>query len=354
MRGVAKILVGLAALAVVVLMASALLFERVPPATIGVKENLLGGGIVEKDHGMGFHLGITGVHQWHLLDARTHFLTYSNSESRQGTGSRRPALDIRTKDNNTASFDVTVTYRIRPGEGHKIVGNGNQLKYKSQADTAVETVLRAELAQLSSEEVYDTDTRLAIVERAMPKLETEMAFYHLEPGSLLIRAVTFPSAYEEKLTAKQLTHQQKLLSAAQRRVEDKQALTEGYSTETEAMVKEKRAEWDLRLEQARSENKVLVAGVLAEADKDAVSMTAEADADYEAAVAEGQLAVEKSEALRNELRNQALDTVGGRIHLAQQAAENLRFESVTLNSNDPAVPTILDIDELVRILVGGE
>ena len=52
------------------------------------------------------------------------------------------------------------------------------------------------------------------------------------------------------------------------------------------------------------------------------------------------------------MRNQALNTLGGRIYLARLAAENLRFESVTLNSNDPAIPSILDVDGLVKMLVG--
>ena len=69
-------------------------------------------------------------------------------------------------------------------------------------------------------------------------------------------------------------------------------------------------------------------------------------------MANGNLAIEKAEALRNELRNKALDTTGGRIYLAQQAAENLDFESVTLNSNDPRVPSVIDIDAMVRLLVG--
>ena len=69
-------------------------------------------------------------------------------------------------------------------------------------------------------------------------------------------------------------------------------------------------------------------------------------------IAEGNLAIAKAEALRNELRNQALDTIGGRIYLAQQAAENLQFESVTLNSNDPSIPSVINIDEMMDLLLG--
>lgn len=338
---------------------SAVLMERIPPATIGVKQNLLGGGIDEADYGMGFHLGITGVHEWTLLDARTHFLTYARGDSNVGergtsVSDTRPALEIRTKDNNIAYFDVTVTYRIKTGEGHKIVMEGNVLKYRQQADTAVQAELRGELATLSSEEVYDTDTRLALVDSVMPKLVAAMDEYHLEPGRLLIRAVGFPQPYEDKLTEKQLTYQRKLLAGALRNVEEKQGVTEGYSADTEAMEKKARADWDLKLQVLSSQNLVEIAGIIGEADKDAKSTSANADADYETAIAQGQLAVEKAEALRNELRNQALDTAGGRIFLAQQAAENLQFESVTLNSNDPSIPSILDIDELVKMLIGAD
>jgi hypothetical protein len=50
----------------------------------------------------------------------------------------------------------------------------------------------------------------------------------------------------------------------------------------------------------------------------------------------------------------ALGTRGGRIFLALRAAQNLAVPSVTLNSNDPRVPLVLDLDELTRVLVGAQ
>ena len=97
-----------------------------------------------------------------------------------------------------------------------------------------------------------------------------------------------------------------------------------------------------------------LAEVLGNARKTDQEVRANADADYETMIAEGKLALDKAEALRNSLRNQALDTRGGRIHLARQAAENLNIDSVTLNSNDPSIPTIIDIPTLVELLVGKE
>ena len=123
---------------------------------------------------------------------------------------------------------------------------------------------------------------------------------------------------------------------------------------TEADVKELVATWDKQLQDAQSSNDVKVAGVLGAAGEYDLKTRAVADAEYETLVADGNLAVAKAEALRDELRNAALDSVGGRILQARDAAENLNFTSVTLNSNDPNIPSVIDIDALVDILVGSK
>ncbi len=342
-------LVALAAVAV------GMLFERVPPAAYGVKQNLWGGGVVEQDYTIGYHLGITGFHKWHLLDRRTHFLTFGGNPDRSGgAGRSRPPLELRTKDNNIASYDVTVTYRIIPGQAHRIVQKGLKTRYRDLVVATVESVLREELAQLPSEDLYSTEKRLSVAQGALPQLAAAMEQYFVEPIAILIRAVNFPPAYERKLQEKQLTYQKRLLAEAERRVEEQKAITETKAAEIEAAAKELRGDRNKELQTAASDNQVEIAGILAVAQVYDRRVRAEADADYERMVAGGGLAVQKAEALRNELRNQALDTVGGRIYLAEQAAKNLQIEHVTLNSNDPAIPSILHVDELVGLLVGEE
>ena len=339
--------------ALLVVAALKLLIEQVPVDRIGVKQALWGGsGVEEEDYPMGFHLGVTGYHKWHLLDGRTHFLTFSDSGKRTNLGQLKPSLVIRTKDNNTANFDLTVTYRITPGEAYKMVRQGLKDVYRERVFTTVESVMREELAQLSSEDIYSTEQRLQIARQAMPLLRESLAAFHVTPDQVLIRAVSFTEAYERKLQEKQLTYQQRLLATANERVERQRAITDTKNAEIEAAEKELRGDWDKRLEQLRATNEVEIASIEAETRVYATRTQAEADAEYETRIAEGRLAVAKSEALRDELRNKALDTVGGRIFLAQQAAENLRFEHITLNSNDPSVPSVLNIDELVRMLIG--
>lgn len=351
---IARVFLTVVLLALFAAGAVAMMIETVPPSSIGVRQiQWGGGGIVEKDFPTGFHLGITGYHKWYFLDRRTHFLNFT-AEGRYGNGQHVGPLEVRTKDNNLVNFDVSVTYRIIPGAAHQMVQRGVQEVYRERIVAVVEKELREQLAQLSSEDIYDTAMRMHVVDETMPILAKEMAEYFVEPESILVRAVSFPEEYERKLQAKQLTYQKKLLASAEKLVEDERAVTETLSAEIEAAEKELRGDWDKRLQQVASDNKVEIAKILAQAEVYDRTQRAESDAAYETLTAEGRLQVDKSEALRNELRNQALDTLGGRIYLAKQAADNLHFEHVTLNSNDPNVPSILDVNQLVRVLMGSE
>jgi hypothetical protein len=355
------------ALVAIVLLAliSIAFIEKINPAEIGVKQNLWGsGGVQDRDYEPGFHLGVLALHKWHRLDRRTHFLTFSTTDAIEtgrglfamgaGNSQRRKPLDIRTKDNNTAALDVTMTYRIIAGEAHQLVAEGLQNSYKDRVVSTVQSVLREELAQLSPEDFVDTVVRLERAEATLPVLETALRKFHIRPDRLLIRAVRFPAPYEQKLQDRQLKQQLALLEKSKQAVEEALAKTGTIEKVTEADVKELVATWDKQLQDAQSTNEVDVAGILGAAGEYDLRTRAEADAEYETLVADGNLAVSRAEALRDELRNAALDTVGGRILQAREAAENLTFESVTLNSNDPGVPTILDLDALVDLLVGSD
>lgn len=359
MKNPIKILLTLFALFGVGLVVLAALFERVEPGVIGVKQNMWGdSGVIEKDHMVGYHWGVTGMHRWYRLDRRTHFLTFAEADNQMGSSRRhanaqeeRP-LEIRTKDNNPVSLDVTVTYRIIAGEAHAIVREGLKNDYKARVASRVQSVLREELAKLTPGDFVKTDLRLRLTDKILPLLEGELAEFHVKPESILIRAVRFLDKYEEKLQETQLTQQYTELAKSKRKVEDALGATGKIEKETEAMAKELRADWDKKLQEASSNNQVRVAEIIAEAEIYRNQVRPRADARYETLVAEGKLSVAKAEALRDQLRNEALDTLGGRILQARNAAENLDIESVTLNSNDPEVPSIIDIDELTNLLVG--
>ena len=93
-----------------------------------------------------------------------------------------------------------------------------------------------------------------------------------------------------------------------------------FQKQTEKEVKIKTQDWEKRIQEKRSEYQVLIAEINAQAALYAAETRAKGDAERDIAVARGNLAIEKAEALRDELRNEALDTQGGRIKLALDAA----------------------------------
>lgn len=68
--------------------------------------------------------------------------------------------------------------------------------------------------------------------------------------------------------------------------------------------------------------------------------------------AEGDLALARAQALESQLEGEALAAPGGRHHLAREAARNLKLTEVELDSRDPRVPNLFDIDGLMALLIG--
>ena len=77
----------------------------VKPGYVGVRYNNVS-GLLEEDLGPGWHAQIKGLQTVWRLPARYLFLNYTY----------RNGISIRTKDNNTVTVDVSIPYRIIPGE----------------------------------------------------------------------------------------------------------------------------------------------------------------------------------------------------------------------------------------------
>lgn len=330
------------------------LFEKVVPYHIGVREVRFGGaGVDEEDYGAGFHLGVIGLHKWYFLPRSVHFLHYVSDPGRETlTTTYHEPLSIRTKDNNETVLEISVPYRIREGEGHRIIMKGYRQSYVERVHTTIVGVLREQLAELSSEELQDTEGRLQRTDDALKPLNTLLAEFHVEALGVLIRRVTFQAQYESQLQEKQFLVQKANLDRAQGLVANEAKVTNSIEKQIGAAEAKLMADWDKRFQEERSRFEVLIAQIRADARVYESRTKAEGDAEVVRLRAEGQLALDRARALRDELRNAALATRGGRIYLALQAAQNLKVPAVTLNSNDPRVPMILDLDEMTRVLMG--
>ena len=355
-----KFMIIILALFLVTILSISFLTEKIPPAKIGVKQVVLGPskGIVEEDHFTGLVLGISGYHRWNLLPRQTHFLHFTGAKGWREAGLARgiedwqQAVQLRTKDGNTIGLDVTVTYKIKEGEAYKIIKDGLKNSYRERVRARVKGTLREELAELTSEDLQITDMRLVRAQQTLEVLTRELAIFHVVPENLFIRRVKFPEQYETKLQEKQLLRQESQLEVAltEQAGVEQEVKTQTRRIAAEALAAEK--EWDRKIQEKRSEYQVTIAQINADALLYSETTIAEGDAEREISKARGNLALEKAGALRDELRNQALDSLGGRILLALEAVDNLQIPEVTLNSDDPAVPMLLNLSQMTELLIG--
>ncbi len=113
MKGISRFAIGIVALGLLFMIVLSLLTVRIGPGQYGVKVNQLGGGVVEKDYPTGIGVRIPFVHTWHFIDRRTHFITFAENNRGTSMGQVRPALEIRTKDNNLATYEEPRVIGVR-------------------------------------------------------------------------------------------------------------------------------------------------------------------------------------------------------------------------------------------------
>ncbi|MCH2112801.1 MAG: hypothetical protein MK213_08085, partial [Planctomycetes bacterium] len=211
-----RIFVGVAVLLLLIPVGFLLIFKRVPPDVIGVKQlRWGGGGILSEDFHAGFKVGISGLHLWHYLPRQTHFLHFSRSSvSRGAIDSWEPAQEIRTTDNNVVSVDLSIPYRIVVGKGHRIIQEGLKHEYRDRVKSTVERVLRSELSTLTSEDFQDTDKRRQKSKDILPVLNEQLRDFYCVAEEVLIRRFRFSGEYEAKLQEKQYLEQKAFLDVA--------------------------------------------------------------------------------------------------------------------------------------------
>ncbi len=227
--------------ALVLLIAPTCFISTVPLGYIGVRSSNFS-GVNEADLEPGWNLNIASVHNITLLPSRYLFLDYGSEES-QG-------LQIRTRDNNNVFVDISVPYRIKPGEAHLIMKAGNHLQsgkdtfgFQRLASEITVSVLREDLANLTSSDFYNTDKRLAVADSTLEVLNKELAPLHLEAQAVLVRAVTFRPEYEVQLQQIQLNEQNKLLDGARQRVAQQQQELDNFELKTTALANALQQDW---------------------------------------------------------------------------------------------------------------
>ncbi|MCA9704376.1 MAG: SPFH domain-containing protein [Myxococcales bacterium] len=378
-------------------------FATVAPDVIGVRQSNIS-GVYEEDLPAGWALRIPGIHKIIEVPRRFDFLDYTNDDM----GPQEP-LQIRTGDNNIVIIDVSVPYRIKPGEGYMVVKAGNHvedrnglLRFQRLAEETTVSVLREKLAELTSAEWYNTVRRLEVAEESLVELNASLGDLHVEAQAVLIRAVTFRDEYEKQLQQIQLNEQNKLLDGAREKVANEQQRLDKYVQGTNAQASAREQEWNgkiARLEGAYQVGFVdtggdttpgaarRIMGELEPAAREAMVARAAAALDVDPAkvddsyllgitniqaetleydqrvrleadgvsgrlTAEGEAMVAQVRGAYETRINELLDSVAGRAYVAYEAAEHVKFDDTLVFQSDDGIPTVLRLREMSERFMG--
>ncbi|MBK7877427.1 MAG: hypothetical protein IPJ77_17100 [Planctomycetes bacterium] len=324
-------------------------FHRVPPGTIGVKQvNFGGGGIVAEDFASGLHWSLAGYHSWHAIDGRTQMVSFG--------WSAEPAdaehLKVRTADGNYVRVGLAVPFRVQRGEAHALVEDGLKSTYEKRVQAAVEKALTTELGVLKTEEFWDTDRRNACLASALPKLNLDLAALHVEAEAILIELFRFNPDYEHRQQQVQLDALKEVVDGTKQAIAAEEKKIDVFEREIEWAESDLRIDLQRAIDAEHDAGRTRIEALLADGRYYDQTRKAAATAEFERLVAEGEREVAQADALRVAAENERYASRGGQLLLARQAAEHLRVQEVTLNSNDPRSPNLFDLDELVRLFVG--
>ncbi len=222
-------------------------FERVLPGTVGVRQANWGSGVEEVDHPPGLYFSPPGAHTWHHLDARTRSVSFAAPEE----GGQHPILELRTAQGNGVEIAATVLYRLLPGHAHRIVAEGKKLGHDLRVKTCIERVLQRELALLEVDEYFDVDRRQELCDRALERLNGELAAHHVVAERILIADFHFPATFEKRMQAEQLSSQTARTNAVLARLEARRLENALVKQELGRAEQTLRAELDAQLEGRR-------------------------------------------------------------------------------------------------------
>lgn len=322
---------------------------RIPPGSVGVEQIEFGGrGIAERDHPPGIVFRWPVASTWHLVDGGTQVLSFGW----ESEGSDLPVLDLRTSESTVVKVGATIVHRIRAGEAWQLVRDGLKAAWKARVRSSAEAAIARRVGAMSAAELCDTGLRVEAERALRDELDRDLASAHVEVEAVLLTQVWFGPEYEKKLQAKQLAAQQDLLRVAGQDVEDRRARIQDLEQEIDRALKVSAAAWNERIARRSAEGKSEIAAIKAATRAYDRERRAQAETDRDREILEGDRVAARAEALKDSLVRRALALSGGRIWLAEKAADNLNIRQVSLDSRDPRVPSPLDLDGMVKLLIG--
>jgi len=352
-----------------VFFAAQFLFIKIDLGKTGVRTQqyaLLGNkGVVPEDFGPGWHRNLPLLDTWNVFDATVQTTEFTTEQERQETrkiysflsSASRSYLDtapvggpgqveLKSKDGYTVRLDVTVKYRIKPGEVYKLYQElGSQARYKGIVRDQVQQVIRGTFGTMRTEQFYDPEVRRKKVGEATTLLDTELTSNSIELIEILIRDINFDPAYERKILDKKLADQDVELNKSRALAEEKKGETNRIAAETEAKVRVIEEELKAKQRTVKAETDKQIAQINADARLTAAKLKADADLYRAELQAKGTLLEKEAAAEGESLKATALNTPGGQNFVAFEIVQQLQLGEITVStqSND-----FLDVESVLE------
>jgi len=315
---IAASMVVLAVLAVVFL---GVCTVKIPADQFGVRTLLTSSGVEEKDHPPGYVLAIPGLHIVRAWD-----ITWTDLKE---------TLQIRGSDQYTTTVDISVLLRIQPGMCHKVAKSyENEDHVNKYARTLLNKYANEILAQMRTEDFYNSKIRDAKVLDAQQRMDKELNPLGIEVKNLLLRNIVYDPKFEQQLLSKQLAGQQKSLEMSKGKLAFAQTETELIQRKAEAEVKSIDEGKRQEIENLTADNERKITEITQDAKLTAASITAKAEGSKRQKIAQADLLKAKATATGTELLSRAYARPGATYYFAKQSLEGLALGEVELNSNN--------------------
>jgi regulator of protease activity HflC (stomatin/prohibitin superfamily) len=304
-------------------------------------------GIVQKDHGPGWHRAISGIDLWDLYDATVQTLEFAKEPSRVGHDERREVM-VRTADDYDVGVDMTVKYQIMKGAAWKLretLGPGE--RYKIIVENEARDAARSVFGNMIERDLYDPDQKRKRAEECKLQLVERLLPRYVNIIDVLILEIRFDPQLERKIKNIRLAELDNVLNISKALAADRRGITQTIDADTEAIAQRIAGDRDRTITVLDAETTKTTIEMIAEADKYLVQTMAAGDLYRQERVAEGTLLVKKAQAVGEQLRREALSGVGGDIIIAMEAARNMNLADVNLSSLDL---NLLDVDEMATRL----
>lgn len=318
---------------VIVLLFFMICVEIVPLDKVGVRSNMLGDGVEDKDLKPGMQIIIPGIHKLDILDPTLQELTFA---SERGEG----PLKLRTSDQYTTQVDLTIFYSIREGKAWEVLtkmGPGYAFTHRF-GQIARDAIWRV-MGKMKTEDFYDSAKRIEFAERTIEYLNKELAKMTddqkgmIQANDLLIRKVVFDPRFETQLINKQLLDQRTLLAKSEKLREEEKEKTELIEKKTAADVlainESKRQEIQTKI----AENEREVAKIIADARLKVKTRLSIANRAKREAIANAEKMKEIARAQGQKAINEAYQSFGGQMLLSRKFVENIKVGKIEINTN---------------------